>query len=67
VGNSWGTYRDFDFSKYFHRLAHGLRYGETEDPFGFVWAIATHLEDLTAEEVEARRKSVFGGGRPGQA
>jgi PhnB protein len=24
----------------------GDRYGEVEDPFGFVWAIATHLEDL---------------------
>jgi uncharacterized glyoxalase superfamily protein PhnB len=39
----------------------GDRYGEVEDPFGFVWAIATHLEDLTAEEIEARRKKTFGG------
>lgn len=27
-----------------------------EDPFGFVWAIATHLEDLTGPEIEERRK-----------
>jgi uncharacterized glyoxalase superfamily protein PhnB len=39
----------------------GDRYGEVEDPFGFVWAIATHLEDLTAEEIETRRKKAFGG------
>jgi len=45
----------------------GDRYGEVEDPFGFVWAIATHLEDLTAAEIEARRKKAFGGGHPHQA
>ena len=41
----------------------GDRYGEVEDPFGFVWAIATHLEDLTGAEIEERRKKMFGGGR----
>lgn len=45
----------------------GDRYGEVEDPFGFVWAIATHLEDLTPAEIEARRKRAFGGGKPPQA
>lgn len=45
----------------------GDRYGELGDPFGFVWAIATHLEDLTEEEIEARRKQAFGGGPPSQA
>src|SRR5215475_13846976 len=45
----------------------GDRYGEVEDPFGFVWAIATHLENLTGEEIEARRKKAFGGGPPSQA
>lgn len=45
----------------------GDRYGEVEDPFGFVWAIATHLEDLTPAEIEARRKKAFGGGEPPQA
>ena len=41
----------------------GDRYGEVEDPFGFVWAIATHLEDLAGAEIEERRKKMFGGGR----
>ena len=45
----------------------GDRYGEVEDPFGLVWAIATHLEDLTGVEIEERRKKMFGGGRPAQA
>jgi uncharacterized glyoxalase superfamily protein PhnB len=42
----------------------GDRYGEVEDPFGYVWAIATHLEDLTGAEIEERRKKMFGGERP---
>jgi PhnB protein len=42
----------------------GDRSGEVKDPFGFVWAIATHLEDLTPEEIESRRKKMFGGHRP---
>lgn len=44
----------------------GDRYGEVQDPFGFVWAIATHLEDLSPSEIEDRRKKMFGGGRPPQ-
>ena len=39
----------------------GDRYGEVEDPFGFVWAIGTHREDLTVAEIETRRKASFGG------
>ena len=37
----------------------GDRYGEVEDPFGYVWAIATHLEDLTPPEIESRRQRMF--------
>lgn len=44
----------------------GDRYGEVEDPFGFVWAIATHLKDLTSDEIEERRKKMFAGSPPGQ-
>ena len=44
----------------------GDRYGEVEDPFGFAWAIATHLEELTSGEIEERRKKMFAQ-RPGQA
>ena len=45
----------------------GDRYGEVEDPFGLVWAIATHLEDLTEAEIEERRKKMYEGGRPATA
>jgi uncharacterized glyoxalase superfamily protein PhnB len=45
----------------------GDRYGEVKDPFGFVWAIATHLEDLTPAEIEVRRKKSFGPGGPPEA
>ena len=32
----------------------GDRYGQVTDPYGHVWAIATHKEDLTPAELEAR-------------
>src|SRR5215475_5421645 len=41
----------------------GDRYGEVRDPFGFVWAIATQLEDLRPAEIEARRRQDFGCGQ----
>jgi uncharacterized glyoxalase superfamily protein PhnB len=34
----------------------GDRYGVIDDPFGHRWAIATHKEDLTNEELEQRGK-----------
>ena len=33
---------------------YGDRSGYLEDPFGHTWSIATHKEDLTLEEIEAR-------------
>ena len=36
----------------------GDRYGRVEDPFGHIWAMATHKEDLSPEEI-ARRQEVF--------
>ncbi len=33
---------------------HGDRSGSFEDPFGHVWYIATHKEDLSPEELERR-------------
>ena len=42
----------------------GDRYGQVKDPFGFLWAIATHVEDLTSAEIEARQKNAFGGVAP---
>jgi PhnB protein len=33
---------------------YGDRNGIIEDPFGHVWTIATHVEDVPAEEIERR-------------
>jgi uncharacterized glyoxalase superfamily protein PhnB len=30
----------------------GDRYGRLEDPFGHQWSLATHIRDLTPEEVQ---------------
>lgn len=38
----------------------GDRYGLLKDPYGFSWAIASRVEDLTMEEMEARQKAAFG-------
>ena len=35
---------------------YGDRSGTFEDPFGHVWTIATHVEDLSPEEMEKRAK-----------
>ena len=42
----------------------GDRYGHVADPFGFVWAISTHKEDLTPQEIEERQAKAFAGGHP---
>ncbi len=31
----------------------GDRYGKVKDPFGHTWAIATHIKELTPEEMKA--------------
>ena len=41
----------------------GDRYGWVKDPFGFTWGIATHVEDLTPEEIREREQKLFGGGQ----
>jgi len=33
-----------------------------KDPFGFTWAIATHMEDLTPAEIQERQTKAFSGG-----
>jgi hypothetical protein len=30
----------------------GDRYGQLEDPFGHRWSVATHVRDLTPEEIQ---------------
>lgn len=39
---------------------YGDRSGTLTDPFGHVWTIATHLEDLTPEEMEQRAAAAHG-------
>ena len=40
----------------------GDRYGNVTDPFGHVWAFATHLKDMTPQEMEEAAQTVFSGG-----
>ena len=40
----------------------GDRYGQVKDPFGFTWAIATHIEDPTPAEIQEREAKLFGSG-----
>jgi PhnB protein len=37
----------------------GDRFGTVTDPFGHVWSIATHVEDLTPEEIAERGKEAM--------
>jgi len=40
-------------------MFYGDRYGILRDPFGFLWAIATVKEELTADEVNRRAMQLF--------
>lgn len=37
----------------------GDRYGKVADPFGHVWGIATHKEDVAPDEMDRRAKEAF--------
>jgi PhnB protein len=37
----------------------GDRFGTVQDPFGHVWSIATHVEDVPPEEMEERAKAAM--------
>lgn len=37
----------------------GDRYGRLEDPFGHLWSIGTHKEDLTPEQLDERARQWF--------
>ena len=41
---------------------YGDRGGKLRDPFGHVWWLATHIEDVSPEEMKARADRLFGGG-----
>ena len=40
----------------------GDRFGSVKDPFGHVWSIATHVKDLTPEEIAEGAKQAMGAG-----
>src|ERR1700674_988658 len=42
---------------------YGDRMGTLTDPFGHVWHISTHKEDVSMEEMEKRAKAAHGGGQ----
>ena len=39
---------------------YGDRQGMLVDPYGHVWSLATHIEDVTPEEMDRRAKEMFG-------
>lgn len=39
---------------------YGDRSGQLEDPYGHLWWVATHKEDVAAEEMQKRVRALFG-------
>ena len=39
---------------------YGDRSGTILDPFGYKWTIATHIEDVSPEEMQCRAAEMFG-------
>ncbi len=37
----------------------GDRYGQVKDPFGHVWALGQHIEDVAPDELERRGREAF--------
>jgi PhnB protein len=48
------------FSRAVETQFYGDRGGKFEDPFGHQWWIATHVEDVSPEEMKRRAKELFG-------
>jgi PhnB protein len=44
----------------------GDRYGQLEDPFGHRWSVATHVRDMTPEEMQKEMQKAFANGSCGQ-
>jgi PhnB protein len=42
---------------------YGDRNGAVEDPFGHTWHVSTHIEDVSAEELDRRVKAMMSGGK----
>ena len=43
---------------------YGDRTGTIVDPFGHIWTIATHKEDVSVEEMQKRMAAMMAGGKP---
>jgi PhnB protein len=43
---------------------YGDRSGKIEDPYGHLWMIATHKEDVSPKEMKKRAQAMFGAGAP---
>ena len=43
---------------------YGDRLGTIEDPFGHIWHIATHIEDVSHEEIARRAAAMVEGQKP---
>jgi PhnB protein len=41
---------------------YGDRGGQVRDPFGHIWWVSTHIEDVPAEEMKRRADALFGAG-----
>jgi PhnB protein len=39
---------------------YGDRSGQLRDPYGHVWSVATHIEDVTPQEMQKRMAALFG-------
>jgi hypothetical protein len=37
----------------------GDRFGTVQDPFGHTWSVATHVEDVTPEEIAERANAAM--------
>jgi PhnB protein len=40
-------------------MFYGDRHGSIQDPFGHIWSIATHIKDLTREEMKKAAEEAF--------
>ena len=40
---------------------YGDRVGQVMDPFGYKWMLTTHIEDVSAEEMQTRLTNMFSG------
>jgi PhnB protein len=42
-----------------HDQFHGERSGMFTDPFGHVWTVGTHIEDVSPDELQRRANAMF--------